>query len=109
MSRLSVKAIPIQSIASTGLLAAFQALGTALPQSCFLIRLINGGTTNVTISYDGVTDHDVIIAGQTLQLPTPINTLPNSRGAQFAKGLIIYVRGAAGTTGTVTLAAYYTL
>lgn len=109
MSQLRVQAIPVQGIASTGLTASFQPLNTGLPESCFCIRIINGGTTPVTISYNGTDDQDVILPSQVLQLPTPINTLPNSRGAQIAKGTIVYVRGSAGASGSISLAGYYTL
>lgn len=109
MSRLSVKAIPIQSIASSGLLVTYQAINAGLPESCFLLRIINGGTTNVTVSYDGVNDQDVVLAGESLQIPTPLNNSQSARGTQFNKGLIVYVRGAAGLSGTVTLAGYYAL
>lgn len=109
MSQLRVQAIPVQGISSTGLTASFQPLNTGLEYACFTLRIINGGTTPVTISYNGEDDQDVILAGQTLQLPTPINTLPNSRGAQFAKGTIVYVRGSAGTSGSISLAGYYTV
>lgn len=110
MSQLRVKSIPLETLSS----ALMQALvytpinGSGLPFPCFKLRIINNSNQSITISYGSDTDNDIIPAGQALEVDTPINTLPNSRGAMFPKGTIIYARGTAGT-GSVGVAGYYQL
>ena len=108
MIQQSVQEIPLTSINSASLIGTYQAINpNGLPHSCFILRIINGGTTAITVSYDGTNDHDVVFADSILQIPTPINTLPNSRGGQFALGTIVYVKGTAGV-GSIGLAGYFT-
>lgn len=96
-----VLAIPLGTIAIAGTYAAF----AALPQACFLIRIINGSNAGVTVSYDGVTDNDFVLAADSLQLPMQSNSQPNNFTANVAKGSIIYVKGTG--AGNVYLAGYY--
>lgn len=107
MAQLKIKEIPLTTFNSASLTGTYQAINPlGLPNPCFLLRIINGGTTSVNISYDGVTDHDVVFFASTLQLPGPINTLLNSNGALFPHGQIVYIRGTAGT-GSIGVAGYY--
>lgn len=107
MAQVRVKAIPLESINSATLLATYQPINSdGLPEACFVLRIINGGTTAVTVSYDGVNDHDVIFTNSIFQLPTPINTRLTSQGALFSKGTVVYVKGTPGV-GSVALAGYY--
>lgn len=109
MAQLAVKAIELQSFDSASLLGTYQAINpNGLDQACFMIEIINGGTTAITISYDGTTDNDVVFANSIKQIATPINTIPNSRGALFKKGQIVWVKGTAGI-GNIGLAGYYQL
>ncbi len=108
MAQLRVQAIPLTTLSS----ALMQPLtytvvnGLGLPHACFKIRVINNSTQPITISIGGDTDTDIVPAATALDLTTPINTLPNSRGALFPAGTIIYARGTAGT-GTIGVAGYY--
>lgn len=83
---------------------SINALG--LPYASFLVRIINNSSEDVTVSYDGTTDHDFIPKGATLQLPLQTNSQPTSHVALMAKGTVIYVKGTAGT-GDIYVAAYY--
>jgi len=106
--RNTVNAVEVFFISSVVLEAdEYQSINSqGLPFPCFLIRVINNSNKDVMISYDGVTDHDFIPMGQTLQLPFQSNSQPNGYVALMAKGTIVYVQGAAGT-GDIYLAAYY--
>lgn len=107
MAQLAVKAIELQSVDSASLSGTYQAINpSGLDEACFLVEIINGGTTAITISYDGSTDNDVVFAASIKQLATPINTIPNSRGALFRKGQVVWVKGTAGI-GSIGLAGYY--
>lgn len=107
MARLSVHAIPQATISSTIVFAGFQPINpNGLPEACFKLRITNASNQTIIISYDGENDNDVVLAGQFIEVTTPINTLPNSRGALFALGTIVSVRGIVGV-GTIYLSGYY--
>ena len=103
-----VQAIPLTAVDSTALTDDYQPINVdGLPNPCFFLRITNGGTTAATISYDGTTDNEMVLAGSSFNLPTPINTLPSSRGAQWATGTVVYVKGSAGDSGSISLSGYY--
>lgn len=104
----TVSAIPLTTIASTALIATYQAINASgLPKACFLVRIVNGGTTAITISYDGATDHEYLRAGSELNLNLQANAQPNNSFAHMKAGTIVYVKGTAGASGDIALSGYY--
>jgi hypothetical protein len=103
--RNSVSAIPLGAIAANTFTGAYQLIG-GLPHACFMLRFINNSTEDVLISYDGVTDNDVIIHDTTVQLDPQANSQPNNFICVFPKGMTIYVKAANGT-GEFYVAGYY--
>lgn len=101
-------AIPLQSFDTSGLTSTYQALNgsTGLPESCAYIRIINNSDTDVTISLDGNTDHDIVPADFIVDLPLQANSVPSGHYGMIEKGKIFYVKGTAGT-GNIYLAGYY--
>lgn len=108
MLKNTVKAATLSSLDASGLTGSFQAF-TALPAACFLVRITNTSTDRtVTISLDGVNDHDVVPFGQSINLPLQSNNSPNNHVALLPKGLVIYAKGTGGgSAGNISLAAYY--
>lgn len=107
MAQDKVKAITLTSIASSTVSGTYQAINPlGLTHACFLVRVMNASNQNVTLSYDGSTDNDVVLATSTLEVPCQTNSVPNNKVALFAKGQIIYVKGTAGT-GNIYLSGYY--
>lgn len=102
-----VLAVPLEDILSTTLLPTYQPINTGLPNACFLLRIINGGNTAITISYDGITDHDVVFAASILEISSWTMTSIQEQSALFAKGLIVYAKGTAGASGSIAVAGYY--
>jgi hypothetical protein len=104
----SIKAIPYTSVASSALTASYQPINpNGLPDSCFLLKINNFGSTIIIISYDGVTDHDQIYSSSTMAISAGLAaSVPNNYTALWPKGQIVYVKGTAGT-GAVTLCGYY--
>jgi hypothetical protein len=106
------KAIPMTTFNGGALSGSYQAINTSgFPEACFLIRIVNDNSTNITISYDGINDHDQLagtIAGvprETLVIDLTSN--PALSGYLFfAKGTIVYVKGSAGA-GSIYLSGYY--
>jgi hypothetical protein len=107
-----IKTIPLTSFDSASLTGSYQAINSSgFEESIFLMRLINDATTDITISYDGITDHDHLagtaasIPRETLQID--LTQKPAASGyVFFPKGTVVYIKGIAGV-GTIYLSAYY--
>jgi len=109
MAKNSIHAIPLETFLSSALLTAFQPINPlGLDQACFLIRIVNLGTTPIIISFDGANDNEQLKTLDTLELyGGEGSSSPQGNCALWAKGQIIYARGTAGT-GNITLSGYYT-
>jgi hypothetical protein len=107
MAQNSVKPFVLSTVASAALTGVYAALnGTGFIQSPFLFRIINAGSTAITVSYNGVDDHELVPANTIFQLETQTNAQPNGNVALFPKKTIVYIKGTAGT-GTIYLSGYY--
>ena len=104
----SMLAIPLQSIASSTIVAGGYSLPVSLTvsHSLSILRINNATTMPITISYDGVTDNEYLAAGQVLNLEAQTNSLPSSFACNIKNGTIIYFKGSAGT-GNVYVSGYY--
>jgi len=103
-----LSSIEIASIDSSTFTGNLQAINTAgLPNSCSIIRIINNSDRDVTVSYDGSTNHDFLPDGETLQINLGQNTVPSGYRTLLRKGTVVYVSGLAGGTGLVYLVGYY--
>lgn len=95
----------LRSFASASLTSSYQVLGTTLNYPTKIIRLLNNGTTDVTVSWDGITDHDYLPAGSFLLLDVSTNK-ETSQVFTISKGTQFLVKGTAGT-GNIYLSSYY--
>ena len=102
-------AIPALSIDAATFAGAFLELSavTGLPQACSILKIINNSTVGVVVSYDAITNHDFVPAGQQLLINAQSNSQPNNNVALFAKGTRVYILGAPAGTGLIYLAAYF--
>ena len=88
--------------------AAFQVISdTGFPEPCVYLRLINNSDADITISFDGVTNHDFVQSENRLEIYTQISSLPQNRVSVFQKGTKIYVSGPQQSKGTIYLCGYY--
>ncbi len=102
-----IRSQTLGSIDSSTFTGSYQAINsTGFSNPCFLIRIINDSTVDVTISYDGTTNNDYLRTGETIQLPLQSNAQPMNFLSLMPIGTVIYVKGSAGT-GSVYLASYY--
>jgi len=107
-SKLRFDAIPMSTFDTSGLAGAYAAInGTGTPATLQILKMINNSDTDITISYDGTTDHDFIPAGGDLIVDLQTNAY-NSGDAKFVMGTgsIIYAKGSAGT-GNLYFIGYY--
>lgn len=104
----SVLAIPLASAASSGVSGTYLAINaTGLPNACFKIRITNNSTKDITISYDGINDHEYLpTAFAALDVYAQPGAQPNNFIANFAKGTVVWVKGTAGT-GNIYLSGFY--
>ena len=65
---------------------------TGLSAPCFLFRIINSSTAFIVISYDGVSDHECLPAGETLNVDFQTNSRPANWVANFKKGQKIWLK-----------------
>ena len=90
----------------TGSYAALN--GTGFSDPIKILKVYNGGSNGVDISYDGTTDHDYFPAGSTQIIDFQANHPAQSGGDGILNGQknqIIYGKGTAGT-GNLYITGY---
>lgn len=112
MTKNGIKAIPISSFDSTGLLlATWKAITPVggLPYACSIIKINNATKlTDVFISYDGVDYHDVVPYENQHIIYLQTNSRPGNKKSLFKKGTNVYLRGdPAFALGYIYLIGYY--
>lgn len=103
--RNSISAIALAAVNANTFNGTYQLVG-GIPHACFMLRFINNTNEDVLISYDGVTDNDVIVHGTTAQIESQTNSQPNNFTCLFPKGMQIWVKAANGA-GEFYIAGYY--
>lgn len=104
----SVKAIPLTSILGTAVTSSYKPINaTGLPESCFQIHIFNNSDTDVTVSYDGTTDNEFLPHGLTVPREFQSNLQTTNTAGLISRGTVVYVKGSAGSTGSIYLSGYY--
>lgn len=96
---------PLKSIDSASFTGSYQTLGIPLENACRIIKLTNNSTVDVTVSWDGINDHEILPAGSFLLLDVSSNR-EMSNVCEISQGTQFLVKGSAGT-GSVYLSSYY--
>jgi hypothetical protein len=94
----------IESTTISGTYAVINSSG--LPVGCCILNIINNSDEDVTVSYDGVTDHDYVPTLTDRNLYFQTNAQPNTNIARLAAGTKVYVKGSMGT-GYIYLVGWY--
>jgi hypothetical protein len=96
----------LRTLASTSLTGSYQAVGTPLAHPSYILKMVNTGTTDVTVSIDGATDIDICPAGSFwLYDEGKVGLSAGYPG--MPQGTQIYVKGTAGSSGTIYLVSQY--
>jgi hypothetical protein len=95
---------PLRTIAGSTFTGAYQQL-SPLAFPAVILRFLNNSSVAVTISYDGVHDADVILAGSEFTLNIAANRTTNFF-FNLPKGSPLYIKASAGT-GSFYVASYY--
>lgn len=114
MGERSHIAVPLDlsTFDSASLTANYQELNsTGFPGNLFWLRIENATNTDVTISYDGINDHE-FLPGTIVGIPKE-NLVINFSGSPTQPGFIylrkgtkVYIKGSAGT-GNITMSGFY--
>lgn len=105
------KILPIKMVSfdSASLSPTYQSVNAAtngLPFALVILKIVNDATTAVTISYNGVDDHDYApLSGQFIY-DYQTNKEFESDKSLLSKGTQVYVKGTAGV-GTIKLIGWY--
>jgi hypothetical protein len=104
MQRISYDVL--RKIDSASFSGSYQALGSPLTFAAAITKLVNASNTLVTVSVDGVHDHDILPSGSYSVYDETANH--NYDYSSLAKGTQYYVKGSAGL-GFVYLVCQYIL
>jgi len=97
----------IRSIDSATFSGSYQALGAPLAHPASLVKLVNNSNVLISISIDGVNQHDVAPSNSFWLYDVTANTPANGDDAIFEpQGRQFYVKGSA-STGLVYLVVRY--
>ena len=96
----------LQSIDSSTLSGSYQDLGVPLANASRIIKFTNNSTVDVTISWDGVNDHEILPKGSFVLLDAAANR-EASQICEVPQGTQFFVKGSAGT-GLIYLSSYFT-
>lgn len=97
---------PLKSINSATFTGSYQALGTSLENSCRIVKFTNTSNVSVTVSWDGVNDHEILPASSFLLLDVSANR-EKADICEIPKGTQFLVKGSAGV-GLVYVSSYFT-
>ena len=86
---------------------AYASSGLTFPGPVVQLRFINQSNVDAYISYDGVTNHDLVAAGTQANLNFQTNALPTNYSAALPQGITVYLMGLVAGVGEVTITGYY--
>lgn len=103
-----VRAFPASSFDSADMTISYQPINVApLAAAVFYMRILNDSTKDVTISFNGTTDHFYLVANTVMELNMNAYAQPSSNAPVFQKNLTVYVRGLEAGTGRIILSTLY--
>ena len=104
---IRVLPIPLQTVAFGSITGSYTAIGAAMTAPIRISKIQNSTDQDVIISWDGINDHDAVVAGSGMVLDITTNkSLP--QGAFIGIGTIFYVKYAsAPSEGNIYLSAFY--
>ncbi len=105
---LRVSAIEVQAVAYTDITSSFVAMGDGMDKPIRILKVNNTTDSDIYISFDGVTAHDVVVASTAMVIDITANKSTDP-GIFIAEGTIVYIEyvDTVPTYGTVYLSAYY--
>jgi len=107
MAQNSVKTIDLTIVNSVAIPAAYAAVAdVVIEKALFYIRIVNDATTAITISYNGIDDHEYIAPNSFFELNAQANSQPNNQVCLFSVNSTVFIKGVAGV-GSISISGYY--
>jgi len=107
MAQNSVKAIDLTIVDSAVIPGAYAvAADVVIEKALFYIRIVNDATTAITISYNGIDDHEYIAPNSFFELNAQANSQPNNQVCLFSINSTVFIKGVAGV-GSISISGYY--
>ncbi len=104
---IRMESIPVQVVAFGSVTSSFVATGTAMPEPVRILKVNNTTNADIYISFDGITNNDVVVASTGMVLDITTNK-SREDGAFLPKGTVFYIKYVTiPTSGNVYLSAYY--
>ena len=100
-----VKFEELRSFDSSTFTGSYQTFGDTFSNPIVLFKIQNDSDADATISFDGSTDQEVVLAGSFVLYDLSANKLLAPIAA-LSKGTQVYIKGTAGT-GNIYLTAIY--
>ncbi len=95
----------LRTIDSSTFTGSYQQIGTALTYPTRIIKIYNGSSVAITISWDGINDHEYLPVSGFILLDVSTNKQSNF-SCQISAGTSFFVKAASGS-GLVYLSTYY--
>lgn len=95
----------MESFDSSTMTGTYQALNTGVDRAVLILKIVNDSTQNITISWDGTTDHDYIPSHTALVLDLQANNIDPNNKYLVKSGQVFYAKGTAGT-GNIYVIGY---
>ena len=103
--RLDVE--PLRSLAFGSLIGTYMGVGTEIENPVRILRIQNLTDVEILISYDGLTDHEILAPSSFLLLDITANK-SREHGYYMAQGTRVYVKtSGAPSEGGVYVSVYY--
>lgn len=102
-----LKPLPLMSFDVSTFTGSYQIIGSGLSQPVVLIKFINDSNRDVTISWDGSTDHDFLPANSVAVLDVNTNRQQVSNLANIAADTAFFVKGSAAGSGNFYIVSFY--
>jgi hypothetical protein len=110
MPKNRLQAIPLGRFDAAALTANFQPIyAGGLPHSLAVLRINNMSSSDIIISYDGITENDYIVAGYPFELAAQMNSQPRNNVMYIPAGHMLSVKfDKLAGVGTIFVSGYYT-
>lgn len=106
MSSIIVRFDSLRSLSSASISGTYQQVGTSFGHPMRLVKLVNNSNKDVTISFDGTNDNDIVPANGFALYDMTTNRSNAGGNFSFQVGTGVYVKGTAGT-GTFNIVAVF--
>lgn len=102
-----VQPLVLKTIDASTLTTSYKPINpSGVAQPCSIIKITNTSDRPIYISYNGIDDHDIILAGTTQVFDFQSNAQPSVFVANLPRHTIVYAKGSGGS-GIIAISGWY--